>query len=301
MSLILKQETASSVPTPAFGKGTVFLTETGTLAVKDADGNNVSFLTISTANDTEVLFNDAGAIGQSTNFTYTNSTNTLTVANLSVTGTLNAGDITVSSISNGTSNVDIIGVNGNITISVAGIANVLVVSETGVDITGTLSTTGNANVGNLGTAQVLASANITAPQLISNVATGTAPFVVASTTLVPNLYVARANVSDYSAVTTATTGNYYLNFVNAVTGNVTAYANATFVANAANGAITATTATSRRSGNRYARASNLYWRSACWPNRCACRLNWSAVQSACATNVRARDVVSRRNEQIQNC
>ena len=51
---------------------------------------------------------------------------------------------------------------------------------------------GNANVGNLSTAQVLASANVTAPQLISNVATGTAPFVVTSTTQVANLSVATA-------------------------------------------------------------------------------------------------------------
>jgi 6-phosphogluconolactonase len=51
----------------------------------------------------------------------------------------------------------------------------------------TISANGNANVGNLGTAQVLATANITAPQLISNVTTGTAPIVVTSTTVVANL------------------------------------------------------------------------------------------------------------------
>ena len=50
-----------------------------------------------------------------------------------------------------------------------------------------LNVTSNANVGNLGTAQVLATANITAPQLISNIATGTAPLVVTSTTQVANL------------------------------------------------------------------------------------------------------------------
>ena len=107
MSLILKQETASSVPTPAAGKGTVFLNDSDTLGVKGSDGNVTSFLTISTADDTSVLFNDNGEIGQSTNFTYTNSTNTLEVSNLSVTGTLYAGDIAVSSIANGTSNVEI--------------------------------------------------------------------------------------------------------------------------------------------------------------------------------------------------
>ena len=61
------------------------------------------------------------------------------------------------------------------------------VSSHGANITGTANITGNANIGNLGTAQVLASANITAPQLISNIATGTAPLVVTSTTQVANL------------------------------------------------------------------------------------------------------------------
>jgi hypothetical protein len=65
---------------------------------------------------------------------------------------------------------------------------------TGANIStaGVLSVTGNANVGNLGTARVLATANITAPQLISNVSVGTAPFVVTSTTQVANLSVATA-------------------------------------------------------------------------------------------------------------
>jgi hypothetical protein len=62
------------------------------------------------------------------------------------------------------------------------------------------------------------------------------------------LNVAYANVSDYSAVTTATTGNYYLNFVSALTGNVQEYANSVFVANVANGAITATTFVGALSG-----------------------------------------------------
>jgi hypothetical protein len=64
---------------------------------------------------------------------------------------------------------------------------------------------GNANVGNLGTAQVLASANVTAPQLISNVAIGTAPFVVTSTTQVANLSVATAGTA--GTVTTAAQPN----------------------------------------------------------------------------------------------
>jgi hypothetical protein len=64
---------------------------------------------------------------------------------------------------------------------------------------------GNANVGNLGTAQVLASANVTAPQLISNVANGTAPLVVSSTTVVSNLNADLLDGYDSSTSNTANT------------------------------------------------------------------------------------------------
>lgn len=72
----------------------------------------------------------------------------------------------------------------------------------------TLDVTGNANIGNLGTAQVLATANITSPQLISNIATGTAPLVVTSTTQVANLSVATAgSATTAGTVTTAAQPN----------------------------------------------------------------------------------------------
>ena len=129
------------------------------------------------------------------------------------------------------------GIVANGTISVSGNANVgnlgtggLIVATgnvTGGNLVtgGVLSVTGNANVGNLGTAQVLASANITTPQFISNVATGTAPLVVTSTTQVANLSVATAG----SATTAGTvTTNAQPNITStgtltslAVTGNIT--------------------------------------------------------------------------------
>ena len=72
---------------------------------------------------------------------------------------------------------------------------------TGVFAT-TLSATGNANIGNLGTTRVIATGNISGTQLISNIATGTAPLVVTSTTQVANLSVATAGT-----VTTAAQSN----------------------------------------------------------------------------------------------
>ena len=84
--------------------------------------------------------------------------------------------------------------------------------------------------------------------LTSNVTTGTAPLIVTSTTLVPNLYVARANVADFDVISTVSTGNYYLTMANALTGNIATSANSVFVANTANGAITATTFVGALSG-----------------------------------------------------
>jgi hypothetical protein len=103
-----------------------------------------------------------------------------------------AGNLTFTTVggtatlSNGNSNIQILN-NANITFSSTGNANIMVVTGTGVNVAGTLNATGNANAGNFGTAQVLASANVTSPQFISNVSTGTAPLVVTSTTLVSNL------------------------------------------------------------------------------------------------------------------
>jgi hypothetical protein len=53
------------------------------------------------------------------------------------------GNISVSSINNGTSNVKIAGVNGNATTSIGGTSNVVVVATTGQYVTGLVSATGN--------------------------------------------------------------------------------------------------------------------------------------------------------------
>jgi hypothetical protein len=73
-----------------------------------------------------------------------------------------------------------------------------------LSVTGTANISGNANIGNLGTAQVLASANITTPQFISNIATGTAPFIVSSNTVVANL---NADLLDGYTTSSANTAN----------------------------------------------------------------------------------------------
>ena len=170
--------------------------------------------------------------------------------NVAVVTTGNITTINSGLIQNSTSNITLAAA-GNVSTYIGGNATAqFVVTSTGANIPGTANVLGNANVGNLGTARVLATANVTAPQLISNVAAGTAPFIVTSTTVVPNLYVARANVGDYSTVVTQTTGIYYPTFVNAnISGNYVLASNVGISANAANASLIATTFVGNLSGN----------------------------------------------------
>ena len=140
-----------------------------------------------------------------------------TGTSLSTTANITGGNILTGGTISATGNIT----GGNI----LGGANVNATTHTGA----TVSVTANITGGNI----------LTGGQLISSVATGTAPLAITSTTLVPNLYVARANVSDWDVVQTATTGTYYPQIVNAVTGNVQAFANTNLSFNAATGVLTA--------------------------------------------------------------
>ena len=72
--LILKQNTAGSVPTPAAGKGTIFLSDSDVLSVKNSSGVTTSFPTVGGAN-TQVIFNDSAALNGNANFTFNKDTN----------------------------------------------------------------------------------------------------------------------------------------------------------------------------------------------------------------------------------
>jgi len=76
--LILKQNTAASVPTPAAGKGTIFLSDSDVLSVKNSSGAVESFPTVGGSN-TQVIFNDDAALSGSANYTFDKTTNVLTV------------------------------------------------------------------------------------------------------------------------------------------------------------------------------------------------------------------------------
>jgi hypothetical protein len=168
MSLILKQETASSIPAPPSGKTTIFVDTNGVLNTVLSNGAVQTFPTVGGSN-TQIYYNDDGSFGASSALVFDQTSSTMTVTNLSVTGNLQAGDIGVSSIANGTSNVDIIGVSGNVTTSVAGNANIFVVTGVGANVAGTFDVTGNTTVNNLSVSGTLIAGDIA----VSSISNGT--------------------------------------------------------------------------------------------------------------------------------
>ena len=186
--------------------------------------NNISANTL-TGNLTTAAQGNITSVGSLTGLTVSNATGVVNftttanvtlgaVANLHISGGtanqylktdgsggLSWDTISTSSISNGNSNVNIPAANGNVNISAVG-NTTMVVTGTGANIAGTLEVTGNANIGNLGTGFIFASGNITTTTLTSNIATGTAPFIVTSTTQVANLNVATAGTAGTAATVT---------------------------------------------------------------------------------------------------
>jgi hypothetical protein len=136
--------------------------------------------------NTEVQFNNAQDFGASSNFTFDTAT-----ANLGVTGNINlvtgyysgdgygisniaAGNIIgldLSSISNGTSNVNIATSGGNVTVGVAGNAAIMTVTGTGSNIAGTLNVSGIVTVPSTSGAIDIALGTPTQGNLTSNALT----------------------------------------------------------------------------------------------------------------------------------
>ena len=155
--------------------------------------------------NTTVQYNNDGAFGGSDNFTFDNTTDTVTIPNLTVTGLSDlgpVGNITItgggsgyvlstdgsgslswlppgsgtSGISNGNSNLYVTTSGGNITASVGGNSNVFVITGNGVVVNGNITATniignisGNANFAvTAGTVTTNAQPNITSVGTLSN-------------------------------------------------------------------------------------------------------------------------------------
>jgi hypothetical protein len=172
------------------------LTVTGNANVSNIGGNNGVFTTVS---------------GTLSTASQPNITSVGTLSALGVNGNLTASNINANTgafYGNGAGLTNIPGGNivGNISGNISNAnfaafaAEVTDASQPNITSVGTLvdlTVTGNASAGNVNTA-----GKVVASSLESNVATGTAPFVVASTTKVTNL---NADLLDgYSTATTAT-------------------------------------------------------------------------------------------------
>lgn len=151
--------------------------------------------------NTSIQFNNSGAFDGSADLTWDfGAAKLLTVNGNANVGNLNATGVStatrfISNVATGTAPFTVTSTTQVANLNVATAGTVTTNAQPNITSVGSLTSltvTGNANVGNLGTAQVLATANITSPQLISNVAIGTAPLVVTSTTQVANLNAATA-------------------------------------------------------------------------------------------------------------
>jgi hypothetical protein len=228
---------------------------------------------------TTIQFNNSGVLDGDADFTWDYTNNILTVSgnanvgNLNATGTATASRL-VSNIATGTAPLTVASTTrvSNLNVAYANVADHI---NTAVVSTGTFypvlanATSGNvadganANLvfnaatgnlkstilyatstitaaGNVTGANLLTAGNVTASRLISNIAIGTAPLTVTSTTRVANLNVAYANVADFVNVNTVTTGTFYPVLGNALTGNIVEGANANLSFNAATGALSST-------------------------------------------------------------
>jgi lipopolysaccharide export system protein LptA len=230
--------------------------------------------------NTSIQYNNSGVVAGDANLVYDFSGKILTLSGNANVGNLNASSSVVAStltsnIATGTAPLTVTSTTRVSNLSVA-YSNVSDFGVTTLQSTGTFfptfvsaSATGNralgananlgfnaatgnlsatilyANttitaVGNIVGANLDTAGNVTASRLISNVATGTAPLTVTSTTRVANLNVAYANVADLINVADVTTGTFYPMLANAATGNVSEGSNANLTFNAATGALNST-------------------------------------------------------------
>lgn len=180
--------------------------------------NSTSNITVASAGNVSTFIGGNATAQFVVTSTGANIIGNANVGNLSTaTAIITTGNITTINsglMQNGSANITIAS-NGNVSIYAnANTTAALVIANSGINVPGYANIGGNANVGNLGTAQVFASANITTPQFISNVASGTAPLVVTSPTRVANLNVDQSNIANYANVVTQTTGTFYPTMVN---------------------------------------------------------------------------------------
>ena len=170
----------------------------------------------------------------------------LTTDSVSDALTISVTGISLNSISNGTSNVNVVSSGGNVTVGIAGTSNVAVFSATGANITGTFNATGNANVGNIGAVNAVftnISGTLTTAAQTNITSVGTLGSLAVTGNISGGNLLTNGNIVDTGAISivTAASGNVNLapngtnTLVVTTTGaNITGTFNATGNANVSN-------------------------------------------------------------------
>jgi hypothetical protein len=168
------------------------------------------------ANGTAVL---ANSVGSTVTFTAGNNI-AITGNNTSKTVAIAVTGISLNSISNGTSNVNVVSSGGNVTVGIGGTANVAVFATTGLTVAGIISATGNITSGNVSTAGLItATGNVQAGNL------RTAGLISATSTITSAANIIGGNITTAGLVTATgnvTGGNINTAGLVSVTGNVQA-------------------------------------------------------------------------------
>lgn len=254
--------------TTATGSFTIY--EEGGRAISSVSGSGTS---AAGGSNTSIQFNNNNIIDGDNDFTWNYLTNLLTVNGNANVGNLNASSSVTAStltsnITTGTAPITVTSTTrvANLNVTYANVADhintsllttgtyyPLMANATSGNVadgananllfnvaTGNLTSTILNATGNIRGANIDTAGNVTGSILISNVATGTAPLTVSSTTRVSNLNVAYANVSDFINVADVNTGTFYPVLANAASGNVSEGSNANLTFNAATGALNST-------------------------------------------------------------
>ena len=183
------------------------------------------------ANGTAVLANTVGDT-----VTFTAGTNIQITGNaLAKSVTIGVTGLSLNSISNGTSNVNVVSSGGNVSVGVGGTSNVAVFATTGEYVTGVISASGNVTGGNLLTGGLISSTgNITGGNISATAHTGTSVSVTGTVTAAS--VVGGVITGTSTSVTGATTAASVVGGV--ITGTSTSVTGTTTAASVVGGVIT---------------------------------------------------------------
>lgn len=209
--------------------------------------------------NTTIQINNSGILDGSANLKFNPVTSNLSLTgNAAVTGNVSAANF----IGNFSGNFVAPGANTQVLFN----DNTVLGADAGFTYnktTDALTVVGNIAGGNIttggqvvATGNLVTAGNVNAAILNSNVAVGTPPLQVISTTRVANLNVAYANVSDNSNIADATTGNHYFALSATATGNTALKSNASIYANLTTGTVYANAFSGNISGNIAAPGAN---------------------------------------------